>query len=247
MWHDGWCSGLAKGGSDLGANLNAKCNDGYGALYRVATKGENRSLTNLLRRLMVFMRSTKIYREMKQGMILFHNRVGLLANNMVARSVPSKELHILESIRSHFFNGHDQGCKRLLGLNGNNIYTSLESSKDVTVSSKTDALIYPVNISRRGIDIQLGEAAFILGIKIYRDMSKRLIRLGQNAYMDKILKRYKMDNSKRDHIPMIRVHVERNFNTFAGWLSKNPILGRVIKIKQVTIDSMVHGLSDGKS
>ncbi|GJX16291.1 retrotransposon protein, putative, ty1-copia subclass [Tanacetum coccineum] len=48
----------------------------------------------------------------------------------------------------------------------------------------------------------LGEAAFILGIKIYRDRLKRLIRLGQNAYMDKILKRYKMDNSKRGHIPM---------------------------------------------
>ncbi|GJS87004.1 NIN-like protein [Tanacetum coccineum] len=48
----------------------------------------------------------------------------------------------------------------------------------------------------------LGEASFILGIKIYRDRSKRLIRLGQNAYMDKILKRYKMDNSKRGHIPM---------------------------------------------
>ncbi|GJX90352.1 retrotransposon protein, putative, ty1-copia subclass [Tanacetum coccineum] len=48
----------------------------------------------------------------------------------------------------------------------------------------------------------LGEAAFILGIKIYRDRSKRLIGLGQNAYIDKILKRYKMDNSKRGHIPM---------------------------------------------
>nr|GEX88376.1 hypothetical protein [Tanacetum cinerariifolium] len=46
------------------------------------------------------------------------------------------------------------------------------------------------------------EAAFILGIKIYRYRSKRLIRLGQNTYMDKILKRYKMDNSKRGHIPM---------------------------------------------
>ncbi|GJX62743.1 retrotransposon protein, putative, ty1-copia subclass [Tanacetum coccineum] len=34
------------------------------------------------------------------------------------------------------------------------------------------------------------------------DRSKRLIGLGQNAYMDKILKRYKMDNSKRGHIPM---------------------------------------------
>ncbi|GJX88881.1 retrotransposon protein, putative, ty1-copia subclass [Tanacetum coccineum] len=48
----------------------------------------------------------------------------------------------------------------------------------------------------------LGEATFILGIKIYRDRSKRLIRLGQNAYMDKILKRYKMDTSKHGHIPM---------------------------------------------
>ncbi|GJV03387.1 retrotransposon protein, putative, ty1-copia subclass [Tanacetum coccineum] len=48
----------------------------------------------------------------------------------------------------------------------------------------------------------IGEAAFILGIKIYRDRSKRLIRLSQNDYMDNILKRYKMDNSKRGTIPM---------------------------------------------
>ncbi|GKF73102.1 hypothetical protein Tco_0219434 [Tanacetum coccineum] len=48
----------------------------------------------------------------------------------------------------------------------------------------------------------LGETAFILGIKIYKDKSKRLIGLSQNAYMDKILKRYKMDNSKRGTIPM---------------------------------------------
>ncbi|GJZ58937.1 retrotransposon protein, putative, ty1-copia subclass [Tanacetum coccineum] len=46
------------------------------------------------------------------------------------------------------------------------------------------------------------KATFILGIKIYRDRSKRLIGLSQNAYIDKILKRYKMDNSKRGYIPM---------------------------------------------
>ncbi|GJX52612.1 retrotransposon protein, putative, ty1-copia subclass [Tanacetum coccineum] len=40
----------------------------------------------------------------------------------------------------------------------------------------------------------LGEAAFILGIKIYRDRSKRLIGLSQNAYMVRSLKSYKMDN-----------------------------------------------------
>nr|GEV83535.1 retrotransposon protein, putative, Ty1-copia subclass [Tanacetum cinerariifolium] len=48
----------------------------------------------------------------------------------------------------------------------------------------------------------LGKATFILGIKIYRDRSKRLIGLSQSAYMDKILKRYRMDNFKRGHILM---------------------------------------------
>nr|GEV01010.1 hypothetical protein [Tanacetum cinerariifolium] len=48
----------------------------------------------------------------------------------------------------------------------------------------------------------LEEATFILGIKIYRDRSRRLIGLSQNAYLDKILKRYRMDNSKRGFIPM---------------------------------------------
>ncbi|GJY06872.1 retrotransposon protein, putative, ty1-copia subclass [Tanacetum coccineum] len=47
----------------------------------------------------------------------------------------------------------------------------------------------------------LGEAAFILGIKIYRERTKRLIGLSQSSYMDKILKRFKMDNSKRGNIP----------------------------------------------
>ncbi|GJW45911.1 retrotransposon protein, putative, ty1-copia subclass [Tanacetum coccineum] len=48
----------------------------------------------------------------------------------------------------------------------------------------------------------LGEAAYILGIKIYRDRSKRLIGLCQSAYIDKILKRFYMENSKRGSIPM---------------------------------------------
>nr|GFA62450.1 retrotransposon protein, putative, Ty1-copia subclass [Tanacetum cinerariifolium] len=48
----------------------------------------------------------------------------------------------------------------------------------------------------------LGEATYILGIKIYRDRSKRLIGLCQSAYIEKILKRYCMENSKRGSIPM---------------------------------------------
>ncbi|GJX21007.1 DNA-directed DNA polymerase [Tanacetum coccineum] len=46
------------------------------------------------------------------------------------------------------------------------------------------------------------EAAYIIGLKMYRDRSKRLIGLGQNAYIDKILKILEMENSKRGNIIM---------------------------------------------
>jgi hypothetical protein len=48
----------------------------------------------------------------------------------------------------------------------------------------------------------LGEAAYILGIKIYRDISKRLIGLIQQAYIDKILNRFNMQDSKKGFLPM---------------------------------------------
>ncbi|GJT47912.1 zinc finger, CCHC-type containing protein [Tanacetum coccineum] len=50
--------------------------------------------------------------------------------------------------------------------------------------------------------IHLGEATYILGIKIIRDRSKRLIALSQSAYFDKILKKFKMENSKRGSVPI---------------------------------------------
>jgi hypothetical protein len=48
----------------------------------------------------------------------------------------------------------------------------------------------------------LGEASYIFGIKIYRHRSKRLIRLSQDAYIDKILNRFNMQDSKKDFLPM---------------------------------------------
>nr|GEW28142.1 hypothetical protein [Tanacetum cinerariifolium] len=46
----------------------------------------------------------------------------------------------------------------------------------------------------------LGEAAYIFRIKIYRDRSKWLIGLCQSSYIKKILKRYFMEHSKRGTI-----------------------------------------------
>ncbi|GJU58453.1 retrotransposon protein, putative, ty1-copia subclass [Tanacetum coccineum] len=64
----------------------------------------------------------------------------------------------------------------------------------------------------------LGEAAYILGIKIYQDRSKWLIGLGQSSYIEKILKRYFMKNSKRGTIPMqekLKLSKSQGASTFA--------------------------------
>ncbi|GKE00942.1 retrotransposon protein, putative, ty1-copia subclass [Tanacetum coccineum] len=66
-----------------------------------------------------------------------------------------------------------------------------------------------------------GKYEFILGIKIYRDRSKRLIRLSQSAYMDKILKRFRIDNSKRGNIPM-QERLDLNKTQGASTPGENP-------------------------
>ena len=49
----------------------------------------------------------------------------------------------------------------------------------------------------------LREATCILWIKIYRDKSRRLLGLSQSTYIDRMPKRFSIDQSKRGFIPMI--------------------------------------------
>jgi hypothetical protein len=42
-----------------------------------------------------------------------------------------------------------------------------------------------------------GEATYILGIKIYIDRNKCLIGLSQGTYLEKVVKMFSMDNSKK--------------------------------------------------
>ncbi|KAL0454865.1 UNVERIFIED_CONTAM: hypothetical protein Slati_0825700 [Sesamum latifolium] len=42
----------------------------------------------------------------------------------------------------------------------------------------------------------MGEASYILGMKIYRDRSRRMLGLTQSSYIEKVLKRFKMEHSK---------------------------------------------------
>ena len=48
----------------------------------------------------------------------------------------------------------------------------------------------------------LGEETYNLGTRVYKDRSKRLLSLSQSTYIEKMLKRFSMDQSKSGFIPM---------------------------------------------
>ena len=47
----------------------------------------------------------------------------------------------------------------------------------------------------------LGEANFILGIKLWRDCKNKMLDLSQAGYIDKVLERFSMQNSKKGLLP----------------------------------------------
>ena len=51
----------------------------------------------------------------------------------------------------------------------------------------------------------LGEASYILGIKIYRDRSRHLIGLSQSTYLDKVLKKFKWISQRKGSCPCYKV------------------------------------------
>nr|GEW82781.1 retrotransposon protein, putative, Ty1-copia subclass [Tanacetum cinerariifolium] len=73
----------------------------------------------------------------------------------------------------------------------------------------------------------LREAAYILGIKIIRDRSKQLIALSQSAYLEKILKKFRMENSKKGYTLMME---KPNYRKSQG--AKTPTEMQVFKPKR---------------
>ncbi|GJR93973.1 retrotransposon protein, putative, ty1-copia subclass [Tanacetum coccineum] len=73
-------------------------------------------------------------------------------------------------------------------------------------SNVTFLILYVDDILIMGTQIPMlqdsRKVSYVLGIKIYIDRSRRLIGLCQSAYVEKILKRINMENSKREIIPM---------------------------------------------
>ena len=70
---------------------------------------------------------------------------------------------------------------------------------DVEFSGKHKG-VFERSFSKKYFD----EAAYILSFKIYKDRSRRLIRNPMSTYLDKIFKEFKMDQSKKEFLPVLQ-------------------------------------------
>nr|GEU61234.1 hypothetical protein [Tanacetum cinerariifolium] len=102
-----------------------------------------------------------------------------------------------------FIQNHDEPCVHLKA-SGSNITFLILYVDDILIMGNHIPMLRDVKsyLGRSFAMKDLGEAAYILGIKIYSDRSWRLIGLCQSAYIEKVLKIYHMENSKRESILM---------------------------------------------
>jgi len=65
----------------------------------------------------------------------------------------------------------------------------------------------------------LGEASFVLGIKIHQDRSLGVLGLSQEAYTEKVLKKFNIHKCRPSHAPIVKGDKYGNINVPRASLS----------------------------
>nr|GEU53461.1 retrotransposon protein, putative, Ty1-copia subclass [Tanacetum cinerariifolium] len=152
--------------------------------------------------------SKEVYMEQPEGFVnlKYPNRVCKLKRSIYGLKQASKQWNKRfddEIKKFGFTQNRDEPCV-YLKASGSNITFLILYVDDILIMGNNILVLQDVKsyIGKCFAMKDLGEAAYILGIKIYKDRSRRLIGLCQSAYIEKILKRYHMENSKHGSIPM---------------------------------------------
>ncbi|GJS73096.1 retrotransposon protein, putative, ty1-copia subclass [Tanacetum coccineum] len=150
----------------------------------------------------------EVYMEQPEGFVnpKYPNRVCKLKRSIYGLKQASRQWNkrFDDEIKKFGFSQNaDEPCV-YLKASGSNVTFLILYVDDILIMGNNIPMLQDVKsyLGRCFAMKDLGEAAYILGIKIYRDRSRRLIGLCQSAYIEKILKRFHMENSKRGSIPM---------------------------------------------
>ncbi|GJW28531.1 putative retrotransposon protein, partial [Tanacetum coccineum] len=152
--------------------------------------------------------SEEVYIEQPEGFVnlKYPNRVCKLKRSIYRLKQASRQWNKQfddEIKKFGFTQNHDEPCV-YLKVSRSNITFLILYVDDILIMGYNIPMLQDVKsyLGKCFPMKDLGEAAYILGIKIYRDRSLRLIGLCQSAYIEKILKRFHMQNSKGGSIPM---------------------------------------------
>ncbi|GJR44789.1 retrotransposon protein, putative, ty1-copia subclass [Tanacetum coccineum] len=150
----------------------------------------------------------EVYMEQPEGFVSqkFPNRVCKLKHSIYGLKHASRQWNkrFDDKIKKFGFNqNRDEPCV-YVKASGSYVTFLILYVDDILIMGNNILMLQDVKsyLGRCFAIKDLGEVAYILGIKIYRDRSKRFIGLCQSSYIEKILKRFYMENSKRGTIPM---------------------------------------------
>ena len=92
-------------------------------------------------------------------------------------------------------------CKK---VNGNAITFLISYVDDILLIRNDIPMLTSIKrwLSKKFSIKDIGEASYILRIKAYKDISKKMFDLSQKIYIKEVLKRFNMDNSKRGLLPL---------------------------------------------
>jgi hypothetical protein len=89
--------------------------------------------------------------------------------------------------------------------NGKYIFLILYVDDILLASSDVSLLLETKKFLSSKFDIKdFGEASFVLGIEIHQDRSKEVLELSQNAYIEKVLKKFSMYKCSAKPAPIVK-------------------------------------------
>ena len=107
-----------------------------------------------------------------------------------------------EAIRSNeFIKNEDESCV-FEKISGSTVTFIVLDVDDILLIGNDVGMLSSVKawLSKNFSMKDLGEATYILGICIYRNRSKKLLKLSQSKYTDTIVKSFGMEDSKKSFI-----------------------------------------------
>ena len=129
------------------------------------------------------------------------NKVCMLLRSIYGLKQASRSWNIRfdEAIRSYdFVKNEDEPCV-YRKVSGSAITFLVLYVDDILIIGNDIGMLSTVKtlLSRHFSIKDLGEASYILGIRIYRDRSKRMLGLSQSRYIEIIVKMFGIENSKK--------------------------------------------------